>query len=344
MPQRSLYALTVALLAALLVFSACKNDKDGDAAGDDNGNRPSAEALRVLSTVSPITSIAENIGGTKIKLEGLVPEGVNSHTFEPPVSFVAKIADADLIILNGLQLEEPTLELAEANKQDDAVILLVGDNTITPEEYKFDFSFPESEGVPNPHLWPNPQLTATYAELIHGQLVELDPDNAGYYDANFEELQARLDALDQAMAEATQTVPQENRRLLTYHDSWAYWAELYGFTVVGAIQPSDFAEPSAGEVADLIDQINEEGIPAIFGSEVFPSPVLEQIGKEAGVEYVDVLRDDDLPGEPGDPEHSWVGLMRFDYVTMTEALGGDATALGAFAPRDVAPDTAEYPQ
>ena len=81
-------------------------------------------------------------------------------------------------------------------------------------------------------------------------------------------------------------------------------------------------------------------MPAIFGSEVFPSPVLEQIGKEAGVKYVDVLRDDDLPGEPGDPEHSWMGLMHFDYVTMTEAMGGDASALKAFEPGDVAPDTA----
>jgi hypothetical protein len=72
--------------------------------------------------------------------------------------------------------------------------------------------------------------------------------------------------------------------------------------------------------------------------------VLAQIGKEAGVKYVDVLRDDDLPGEPGEPEHSWMGLMRFDYVTMTEAMGGDATALKAFEPENVAPDKAVYPQ
>ena len=85
-------------------------------------------------------------------------------------------------------------------------------------------------------------------------------------------------------------------------------------------------------------------MPAVFGSEVFPSPVLAQIGKEAGVTYVDVLRDDDLPGRPGEAEHSWVGLMRFDYVTMVESLGGDATALRAFVARNVAPDTAGYPQ
>jgi ABC-type Zn uptake system ZnuABC Zn-binding protein ZnuA len=90
--------------------------------------------------------------------------------------------------------------------------------------------------------------------------------------------------------------------------------------------------------------VKEVGVPAIFGSEVFPSPVLEQIGREAGVAYVDTLRDDDLPGEPGEPEHSWLGLMRADFITMTEALGGDATALRAVKLRNAATDDAEYPQ
>jgi ABC-type Zn uptake system ZnuABC Zn-binding protein ZnuA len=341
MPLRPAYALAVAL-AAVLVLAAC-NDNGGSGEG---GEAPEG-ALRVISTVSPITSIVENIGGTRISLEGLVPEGVNSHTYEPPVSDVTTLADADLIILNGLQLEEPTLELAEANKKDDAAILLLGDNTISPDQYKYDFSFPEDEGMPNPHLWPNPRLTATYAELVRDQLVEMDPDNAGYYDANYEELSARLQALDDAMGEATQTVPEENRKLLTYHDSWAYWAEIYGFTVVGAIQPSDFAEPSAAEVVDLIDQINEEEIPAIFGSEVFPSPVLEQIAAETGAEYIDDLRDDDLPGEPGDELHSYLGLMVQNMQIMLPALGGDASALDAVDTSlvfDDGPSPAVYPQ
>ena len=342
MPLRSACVFAVALLASLLVLAACKNDN-----GASEGGQAPEGALRVVTTVSPVTSIVENIGGTRISLEGLVPEGVNSHTYEPPVSDVRVLSEADLIVLNGLQLEEPTLELAEANKKDDAVILLLGDNTISPDEYKFDFSFPEDEGMPNPHLWPNPRLTATYAERVRDQLVGLDPDNAGYYDANYEELSARLQALDDAMAQATQTVPEESRKLLTYHDSWAYWAEIYGFAVVGAIQPSDFAEPSAREVADLIDQIEEEELPAIFGSEVFASPVLEQIAGETGAEYIDDLRDDDLPGEPGDELHSYLGLMVQNMRTMLPALGGDASALDRVETDlvfDDGPSTAVYPQ
>ena len=97
---------------------------------------------------------------------------------------------------------------------------------------------------------------------------------------------------------------------------------------------SDFAEPSPREVAALIDQVRSEGVPAIFGSEVFPSKVLEQIGREARVRYVDVLRDDDLPGEPSDPEHSYLGMMKFDVRLMTEALGGSPSALDTFDARN----------
>jgi ABC-type Zn uptake system ZnuABC Zn-binding protein ZnuA len=306
--------------AAVAVFALACSDDDGSGGAGDDGR------LRVVTTVSPITSLAENIGGTKIVLEGVVPEGTNSHTFEPPPSVAAVLADADLIILNGLQLEEPTLEMAEANKRDDAVILLVGDATITPDEYKYDFSFPESEGRPNPHLWPEPFLALNYATLIHEQLVALDPENKEYYDANLAELKERIESLDAAIQEAVASVPLENRKLLTYHDSWAYFAERYGMTVVGAVQPSDFAEPSASEVADLIDQVREENVPAVFGSEVFPSDVLEQIADEGGAEFVDELRDDDLPGEPGDDLHSYIGLMVQNMRIMIPALGGDASS------------------
>jgi ABC-type Zn uptake system ZnuABC Zn-binding protein ZnuA len=113
--------------------------------------------------------------------------------------------------------------------------------------------------------------------------------------------------------------------------------------VIGAIQPSDFAEPTAQEVADLIDQVRSEQVPAIFGSEVFPSPVLEQIAAEAGAEYVNDLRDDDLPGENGDPDHSYVGLMVFDFRTFMSALGGDVSAFDGVDVENLQPGiTVEY--
>ena len=115
------------------------------------------------------------------------------------------------------------------------------------------------------------------------------------------------------------------------HDSYAYFARRYGMTVIGAVQPSDFSEPSPRDVAELIDQIREEDVPAVFGSEVFPSDVLEQIADETGAVYVDQLRDDDPPGEPGDPEHTYVGMMLRNMELMIPALGGNIDALAGIA-------------
>jgi ABC-type Zn uptake system ZnuABC Zn-binding protein ZnuA len=173
-------------------------------------------------------------------------------------------------------------------------------------------------------------------------MSDRDPANADYYAANCDAFAAIVDELDAAMRTAFATIPA--RKLLTYHDAYAYFAADYDWEIIGAIQVADFQDPTPREVAALIEQVEAEGVPAIFGSEVFPSPVLEQIGREAGVDYVDVLRDDDLPGEPGEPQHSWLGLMLFDYITMTEALGGDASALRAVEIRNAAPDEASYPQ
>ena len=119
----------------------------------------------VLTTVAPLTNIVKNMGGATITLHGLVPEGTNSHTFEPPPSAVKYVVAADLIILNGLDLETPIEKLARAQKKPSAQILKLGDRTIAPQDYVFDRSFPKAKGHPNPHLWMSPLYAVRYAEL-----------------------------------------------------------------------------------------------------------------------------------------------------------------------------------
>jgi len=279
--------------------------------------------LNVVTTVSPVTNIIYNIGGDRITLTGIVPEGVNSHTFEPAPSDAKKLASADLIFVNGLKLEEPTLRMAEANKKAGAEIVKLGEKTITPEQQMYDFSFPKEGGSPNPHLWPNPMLSLKYAEIARDEMSKRDAANADYYNMNYETFKARVESLDKAIKLTIASIPEGNRKLLTYHDSFAYFAPRYGMQVVGAIQPADFSEPSPREVVALITQLKNEKVPAIFGSEVFPSTVLDQIGKEAGVKFIDTLRDDDLPGKPGDTEHSYIGLMVANVKTMARVLGGN---------------------
>ncbi len=331
----------VPALLALSLFAAACGGSDGDTASDSDA---SSDRLNIVTTVAPITSIAANIAGDRADIVGVVPEGTNSHTFEPPPSSAALFSDADVIFINGLVLEEPTKELALTVKAEDAPLIELGNESLDPSEYKYDFSFPEDEGKPNPHLWTDPDYAIAYAEIIRATLSDIDPDGAETYQTNYDAFVEIVEELDVAMVASFASIPEGNRVLLTYHDAYAYFAENYDFTVIGAIQPADFGEPSPQEVADLIEQVRDTGVPAVFGSEVFPSPILDQIASEAGGTFVDTLRDDDLPGAPGETEHSWVGLMRSNYITMTEALGGDATPLVDLTPRNTVADTAEYPQ
>jgi ABC-type Zn uptake system ZnuABC Zn-binding protein ZnuA len=337
-------ARLILAFAVTWVLVACSGPQSSPPAGTEGLEASSAgwydeltgqpDQLDVATTVAPISSLARNIGGDRIRLHGIVPDATNSHTFEPSPSDARHLAAADLIIVNGLHLEQPTLELAEASKRPETPIRMLGDNTITQSEWLFDFSFPQSEGDPNPHLWMNVAYALRYAELMRDWFSEADPPNRGHYAANYDMVKVRLEALDGLIKEGVASVPVENRKLLTYHDSWAYWARQYGFTVIGAVQASDFSDPSPQEVAQLIDQIKAEKVPAVFGSEVFPSPVLEQIAIESGARFVDALRDDEPPGAERSAEHTYYGMLKKDMQIMIEALGGDPTIFEPFAVTD----------
>jgi len=322
--------------AALLALSAC--------ASGTGANRGDDGKLLVATTVAPITSIAAAIAGDKANVEGIVPEGTNSHTFEPAPQVAELLSTADVIFVNGLQLEEPTKELAQSNMKSGAEIVDLGDEVLPEDQWIFDFSFPEEDGKPNPHLWTDPTYAAKYATVIADTLAERDPDNADYYRANERAFVKQTEDLADALRADQKTVPDGNLRLLTYHDAYAYFARTFGWQVIGAVQPKNFEDPTPQEVAALIDQVKAQQVPTIFGSEVFPSAVLEEIGRATGARYEDTLRDDDLPGEPGDAEHSWLGLMQYDYITMIEGLGGTAENLQALTVENVAPDEAVYPQ
>lgn len=338
--------LRLALLSLVVASASCSSTDTSDTNAIGCGLGDAVDGtLRIATTVAPITSIVANIAGdTDVSIVGIVPEGTNSHTFEPKPSDAATLESADVIFINGLVLEEPTKDLALANLKDGAAICELGTEILPESDYIYDFSFPREGGKPNPHLWTNPPMAKAYAQVVRDVLSRRSPSNAATFAANYDAFALKVDALDEAMKTATATIPATQRKLVTYHDAYAYFAKHYGYSVIGALQPSSFDEPTPKEIADLIDQIKTEGVTAIFGSEVFPSPVLEQIGAETGVRYVDVLRDDDLIGAPGDPEHSWLGLMRFNFATMVDALGGESSALKTLDVSDVAVDKAVYPQ
>ena len=391
----------LSLLSALVLLAAC-----GPGAPMSTAAEPEEERLRVVASISPVRNIVYNIGGDRIELDGIMPPGVDPHTFEPRPSDAVKLSQADLIFVNGLHLDETTLRLAQANLKEGAEIVQLAVATAHPDELIYgmehhhghaedddhededehghaedddhededehghaedddhdededehghaeddDHAEDEDEhghaeddddhededehghdeeegeeGEPDPHLLLDPNFAIRYAKVIFVSLSSHDPDNREYYEDNLNEFTARLIALDEAIRATTATIPESNRRLLTYHDSFGYFALRYGYTVIGAIQPNDTSEPSAQEVAALIDQLLAEEVPAIFGSILFPADVIEQIARETGA-TVSTLLDDGLPGEPGDPEHTYIGMMVENLRTLATVLGGDPSLM-----------------
>lgn len=333
--MKNLYAL---LLGLSLTVVACTKPSDQAVSPSPSANSTTTPASDqkaqnkplVVTTVAPLTNIVSNIAGDRVEVKGIIPEGTDSHTFEPRPSDADLLRQANLILVNGLNLESPTKKLANASKPKDTKIYELGNNTITKDQWMFDFSFPKEKGDPNPHLWVNPKYADAYAKLAAEQLTALDPAGKDYYATNLKNYLQRLDELDKATRAVVATIPATNRKLLTYHDSWAYWAREYGFEVIGAIQPSDFKEPSAKDLAKLTDQIRKTDVPAIFGSEVYPSKVAEQIAREAKVKIANTA-DDELPGKDGaanamenkNPEHTYMGMMVNNLRIIAENLGGN---------------------
>src|ERR1700693_359703 len=168
------------------------------ARGDGNKDKDSKK-LRVVTTVAPLTNIVRNIGGDRIDLHGLIPEGTDSHTFEPAPSDVQFIGKGDLFLLNGLHLETPSEKLIEAHKKSSSRRIRLADSTIARKDWVFDFSFPESHGDPNPHLWLSVAHVIKYSEIIRDVLVQMDPANRDAYEKNARAYLERLNKLDKAI-------------------------------------------------------------------------------------------------------------------------------------------------
>ena len=363
--MRKTFRILPPLLTLLILLAAC-----APAVSEPAGAQSQRERLRVVASISPVTNIVYNIGGDRIDLDGILPPGVDPHTFEPRPSDAVKLAQADLIFVNGMGLDESTMKLAQANLQEGSEIIQLAAAVAEPDELIYglehhhghgeeeghdvdedghaeeeghddddeeghaeeddredDDEHDDGEkGAPDPHLLLDPNFVIRYAKVVCVNLAAHDPDNDEFYRANLDEFTARLLALDEAIRATTATIPAENRRLLTYHDSFGYFGRRYGYTIVGAIQPADAFEPSAQEVAALIEQLRAEGVPAIFGSALFYADVLEQISRETGA-AVSSLLDEDLPGVPGDPEHTYIGMMVENMRTLARSLGGDPSLM-----------------
>src|SRR5215510_1627365 len=163
-------------------------------------------SLHVATTVAPLTDMVQQVGGELLHVHGLIPEGVNSHTFQPAPGDVQYLAQADLVVLNGLDLEVPIEKFVHSSGRRGVTVLKLGDKTISQDEWVFDFSFPKAQGHPNPHLWLNVAYAMHYVSLIRDQVSTLDHDHAAVYHRHAADYLGQLVHLDHCIATAMSTL------------------------------------------------------------------------------------------------------------------------------------------
>ncbi|MCC5953850.1 MAG: zinc ABC transporter substrate-binding protein [Acidimicrobiia bacterium] len=331
-PRRALLA---AVLAVVLLAAACGSDSTADSSGDagagDSGSTGET-AIKVATSIPPLQDLVARVAGDRAEVFSIVPAGVDGHTYEPTPGDVRSLSEVSLLFVPDVNLNARVTELAGENLPDGATMVDLNARVVPGEEIIHADSHSHGDGPahghePNVHTWTNILFTLPMLDEIADELIAVDPEGEATYLANRDALAAEIVELEAAARAALETIPTENRTLVVYHDSWSYFGREYGFDVVGALQAVDFAEPSASEMRGMVAEVQAAGVPAFFGSEVFPTSVLEQVAAESGVDYVGNLSDDKLPGAPGDPEYSYVGMMAANVRSIVEGLGGDASGL-----------------
>jgi ABC-type Zn uptake system ZnuABC Zn-binding protein ZnuA len=223
---------------------------------------------------------------------------------------VKDVTKADLVVINGLGLEQTLHDLIYNNVRGGVpVVEMAAGLPVLAGN-------PQEGETGNPHLWLNVQYAMHYVESIRDGLIEVDPSGADLYRSNAGAYLNELDALDKEVAADIQSIPPERRKLVTFHDAYRYFAERYGLEVVGVVVESPGREPSARELADLTDQIRAQDVPTVFAEPQFNPQLLQTVAKDAGVTVKTLLS-----GAYTEGVHSYVELIRFDVTQLTEGLG-----------------------
>ncbi len=309
------------LLAALFCFSGCSpSDRErtvpssgftDSAAEQAFGNRP----IRVVATYSILGDWVRNIGGDEIELTVLVGAEGDAHTYEPAPRDSVALAEADLLFENGMGFEVWLERLFQASNS--AARRVVVTESIEPRELVVS----ESRTEIDPHVWHLPENAKLMVEAIGSALEDADPTRAGKYRDRQRSYVGQLNALDDWITQQAASIPAERRKLVTTHDTFGYLADRYDFevlSVLGSVS-SESSDPSAGQVAEIIDRIRTLKIPAIFSENILNPKLTLKIAEEAGVKIVPTLYTDAL-GPAGSPGQDYLGLMRFNVTTIVEAL------------------------
>lgn len=310
-------SLALGLLAISFLLAACTAAQPADPTG--------AGKLKVVATTTLVGDVVSQVAGDQVALVTLLPPGSDPHSFQPTPQDVTRLADADLVFINGLGLEEFLSGMLDsANTQAQVIPVSQG---ITPRE-GVEAGDHEGEGeeagaddhAQDPHVWMDPNNVLVWVDNIEAALAAADPPNASVYAENAGRYRQALRELDEWVRQQVSQVPQERRMLVSDHAVFGYFADRYGFEQVGAVIPgfSTLSEPSAQDLAALQDTIAAAGVPVILvGYSVNPN-LAERVAQDSGIRLVPV-HTGSLTGPDGTAP-TYLDFIRYNVEAIVSAL------------------------
>ncbi len=269
--------------------------------------------IRVVATTTILGDVAGNVAGSDADVEVLMPIGASPHGFVPSSQQVAKIYTADLVVANGLDLEAGLADVLDAAKGDGVNMLEVAPR-LDP------LPFGDGDDL-DPHVWMDPVRMMETAGLIATELTAVAPsvDWEGNADAYAAELQTAHNTIQQLLG----AIPTDQRKLVTNHDSLGYFANRYGFVVIGTVIPggSSLGDPSSADLAELVAVIERERSPAIFAESTEPQALADAVAAEGGADVAVVELFTGSLSEPGTAADTLIGMLLVDAERIARALG-----------------------
>ena len=295
------------------------------------GPRPS---VVVSSTI--IADLTDDIAGDTIQLTSILRPGDDPHIYEPVPNDIKALEQADLVLYNGFNLEPALIRLLEAGSKD-ATHIPVGEAVDALDMDK------AGQKQPDPHVWGDVTNAIAMVNAIRDGLIDLSPENQAVFIANAQTLNSQLADLDTWISRQIETIPAEQRLLVTTHDAFQYYTTAYEMEMLGTlIGISTEEQPSAQTVQNLVNEIKTRGVPAIFAETTINPQLIKTVAEEAGVELAAQELYSDSIGAPDSPGDSYRTMMESNTKTIVEALGGSYTPFISEAPASPA-ETAPVP-
>ena len=309
--------IVIGVLVVSFLLSACSSS------GGESQLPLAERAINVVTTTGMIADIVKNVGGDRVQVTALMGPGVDPHLYKASEGDVLRLQEADVIFYNGLHLEAQMGDVLERLND-------FGIRTVAVTD-KIDRSLlqspPEFQGNYDPHVWFDVTLWMKAAEQVSESLVELDPDSSSKYESNAQAYLAELEDLHQYVLDQADTIPTEQRILITAHDAFNYFGRAYGFDVRGLQGISTEAQAGTADVQALADFIVERQIPAIFVESSVPQRNVEAVQAAVQAKGFEVRIGgslfSDAMGSEGTPEGTYIGMVRHNIDTIVTALTGD---------------------